>query len=127
MSNRRPRFGLGLPERVVIAGVAAGICLLLGFCAGGAAFSMHGLGYFAAFPFWLLAALCGALGLVWGIGGLRRVERGDLPPQKKGSIAVGLGCSGIVLVIGSGLALVLMALIGLGLFVAVGMLLSHPL
>lgn len=125
MSDHQPWLGSG--ERVAIAGIGACALVLLGFCAGGVGFSIHGLGYFAAFPFWLAAALVGVLGLVWGLAGRRRDARESAARPIPVESTAGLGLSAIAVVVGGGLTLVLTALIGLGLFVAVGMLLSHPL
>ena len=48
----------------VLLGGAAVLLLVLGFVVGGACFVIHGLGYLAAFPFWVLSALCGLAGAV---------------------------------------------------------------
>ena len=105
------------------AGIVGLVCVLLGCLAGGIAFAFHGLGYFAALPCWAIAPLSGGLGLYLRF---RRPTRPVPPGRPRGLSSAGLFSSAAALIIGGALAAVLLVLLGFGVLVAVGMLLSHP-
>ena len=113
-------------NRALHAGAVSALWLLAGFVAGGLGFLVHGLGYFAAYPFWFVAALLAAWGVRSAIRTHREIDRRQLPAATRAHASVGLASSSVLLFLSGILTLSLTRLLGLGAFVAVGMLVSHP-
>lgn len=113
-------------NRALYAGAASSLLLFAGFLAGTTAFVVHGLGYFAAYPFWFVATALAALGVWSSIRTHREIDRRRLPSSTRAHASVGLASSSILLFLSGMLTLALTGLLGLAAFVAVGMLVSHP-
>jgi hypothetical protein len=110
----------------LVFGALAMALLLLGFVAGAVAFAFHGLGYLAAFPFWLLSALLGLGGLIWSFARWRP-HQPDPDPTGRGAAIFGVGLSAMAAVVAGVLSLFLATLLAVAAVVAVAMLMSHPL
>ncbi len=126
MTRTPPRRAPHWANCSILAGATAGICLFVGFVAGGIAMTIHGLGYFVAFPFWFLATALASLGVISSIRAHGQIDSGSGPTPSRSRASIGLAGSSIVLFFASILTAALAGLLALGALVAVGMLLSHP-
>jgi len=113
-------------NRALHVGAVSSLWLLAGFVAGILGLLVHGLGYFAAYPFWLVATGLAAWGVRSAICTHRDIDRRRLPASTRPHAAVGLASSSVMLFLSGMLTLSLTGLLGLGAFVAFGMLVSHP-
>ena len=127
MTPARPRTAPRTATPALLAGAAAGLFLLAGVVAGGLGLAIHGLGYFAAFPFWFFATVLAVIGVWSSLKTHGHIDHGDLPAAARSPATVGFAGSSIVLFFAGILTLALCGLLALAALVAVGMLLSHPL